>query len=150
SFAGIAQPQDFTVGNLRTIDTYQIVDNLSWERGAHSLKVGANIRYQRHTDNRGSVAGADVAPVVDFNTTINRVDTATFGIPADINTAFDRPALQSSINYLLGRPGSISQGFVQQGNSYAPGGTTFLFKAWYPEFDFYGQDTWKPRTNLTI
>jgi len=150
SISQFTVPEDHEVGNLRSIDTYQFIDNLSWARGAHSLKFGTNIRYQRHTDERGSVAGLDVAPVVDFSTTVNTVDPATFGIPADINIAFDRPALQTAINTLLGRVGNISQGFVQRGDSYAPGGTTFLFKAWFPELDFYAQDTWKPRANVTI
>jgi len=143
-------PEDHEIGNLRTIDTYQFVDNLSWNRGAHSLKFGTNIRYQRHTDERGSVAGLDVAPTVDFSTTVNTVDPVTFGIPGDINTAFDRPALQTGINNLLGRVGNINQAFVQRGDAYAPGGTTFLFKAWFPEIDLYAQDTWKPKPNLTI
>ena len=146
----ITAPVDHEVGNLRSIDTWQLVDNFSWLRGAHSVKFGTNIRYQRHTDERGSVAGLDVAPWVDFSTGVNTVDPATFGIPGDINTAFDRPALQTAINTLLGRVGNISQGFVQRGDAYAPGGTTFLFKAWFPELDFYGQDTWKPRPNVTV
>ena len=152
TFVGLqfTAPEDHEIGNLRAIDTYQFVDNLSWVRGAHSLKFGTNIRYQRHTDERGSVAGLDVSPWVDFSTAQNTVDPATFGIPGDINTAFDRPALQTAINTLLGRVGNISQGFVQRGDAYAPGGTTFLFKAWFPELDFYAQDTWKPKTNLTI
>jgi Carboxypeptidase regulatory-like domain len=146
----VTAPEDHEIGNLRTIDTYQFVDNLSYARGAHSLKFGTNVRYQRHTDNRGSVAGLDVAPWVDFSTGVNTVDPATFGIPGGVETQFDRPALQTGINTLLGRVGNISQGFVQRGDVYAPGGTTFLFKAWFPELDFYAQDTWKPRANLTI
>ena len=63
---------------------------------------------------------------IDFSTAINTVDPTTFGIPTDINTAFDRPALQSTINTLLGRVGNISQGFVQRGDAYAPRGTTLL------------------------
>jgi hypothetical protein len=150
SFSAITLPQDFTVGNLRTINTYQFVDNLSWAKGAHSLRFGTNIRYQRHTDIRGSVGSANVAPIVDFGTGVNTVDPATFGIPSDIQTTNDRPALQSTINFLLGRVGSISQGFVQQGDAYAPGGTVFHFAANYPEIDLYAQDTWKPRANLTV
>ncbi|PYR58429.1 MAG: hypothetical protein DMF85_10740 [Acidobacteria bacterium] len=146
----VTAPHDYEVGNLRTIDTYQIVDNLSYVRGAHSLKFGTNMRFQRHTDERGSVAGLDVAPWVDFSTGVNTVDPATFGIPGAINTAFDRPNLQLGINTLLGRVGNLSQAFVQRGDSYAPGGTTFLFKAWFPELDFYAQDTWKPKTNVTV
>ena len=150
SFASITTPQDFTVGNLRTINTYQFVDNLSWAKGSHNLRFGTNIRYQRHTDVRGSVGSANVAPIVDFSTSVNTVDPATFGIPGDIQTANDRPALQSTINFLLGRVGNISQGFVQQGDAYAPAGTVFDFAATYPEFDFYAQDTWRPRPNLTV
>ena len=141
---------DFSVGNARSIDTWQIVNNLSWLKGAHSFRFGTNMRFQRHTDTRGSVGGANVAPILNFSTGVNTVDPATFGIPTNINTAFDRPALQGAINFLLGRVGSISQGFVQQGTAYAPGGTTFNFEADYPELDFYAQDTWKPRSNVTV
>ncbi len=143
-------PEDFTVGNLRTVNTYQFVDNLSWSAGTHSLRFGTNLRFQRHTDERGSVGGQNVAPIVNFSTGVNAVDPATFGIPATIETQFDRPSLQSHINFLLGRVGSISQGFVQQGNTFGPGGTIFDFGADYPELDFYAQDTWKPRSNLTL
>ena len=150
SGAPVAIQADYAVGNARTINTWQIVNNLSWQRGAHSLRFGTNMRFQRHTDTRGSVGGANVAPILNFSTATNAVDPGTFGIPSNMNTAFDRPALQSSINFLLGRVGSISQGFVQQGDAYAPGGTTFQFDADYPELDFYAQDTWKLRSNITI
>ena len=151
SFSGpITMPEDYEIGNLRTVDTLQFVDNLSWLKGAHSLRFGTNMRFQKHTDIRGSVGGANIAPLANFSTTINAVDPATFGIPSNINTAFDRPALQSNINFLLGRVGSISQGFVQQGDTYAPGGTVFNFAATYPELDFYAQDTWKPKSNITV
>ena len=62
-----------------------------------------------------------------------------------------RPAaLQRSINYLLGRVGSISQGFVSQGDVYGPGGTLFNVEANYPEVDFFAQDTWQWRPNVTV
>jgi hypothetical protein len=155
TFTGIATgtlqlPQDFTTGNLRTIDTFQIVDNLSWLKGSHSVKFGTNMRFQRHTDIRGSVAGANVSPTVDFSTTVATVDPVTFGIPSNIQTANDRPTLQAHVNFLLGRVGNLRQAFVQQGNAYAPGGTVFNFAANYPEIDVYVQDTWKPSGRLTV
>ncbi|MBM3791062.1 MAG: hypothetical protein FJW35_12040, partial [Acidobacteria bacterium] len=150
SFGDITIPDDYSYGNLRTIDTYQVVDNFSYIRGAHTFKFGVNIRLQKHTDIRGSVAGQNVSPLVNFSTGINTVDPATFKLPSDINTTFDRPALERSINFLLGRVGQISQGFVTVGRDYAPGGTLFEFDARYPEIDFYWQDTWKIRRNLTV
>jgi hypothetical protein len=146
----ITDPETFDVGNARTIDTWQFVNNLSWLKGAHSLKLGTNIRMQRHTDVRGSVGSENVGQYVRFSTATQPVDPATFGIPSNIQTANDRPLLQSHINYMLGRVGSISQGFVQQGNAFAPGGTVFNFEAWFHEFDFYAQDSWKPRSNVSI
>jgi hypothetical protein len=146
----ITDPETFETGNARSIDTWQFVNNLSWLKGAHSFKLGTNIRMQRHTDVRGSVAGQNVSPILNFSTTVNTVDPTLFNLPSNIQTANDRPALQSNINYLLGRVGSISQGFVQEGNAYAPGGTVFNFEAWFHEFDFYAQDTWKPRPNVTV
>ncbi|HWP99310.1 MAG TPA: carboxypeptidase regulatory-like domain-containing protein [Vicinamibacterales bacterium] len=147
---GLANPEEYEFGNLRTIDTYQIVDNLAILKGAHSLKFGTNIRLQRHTDIRGSVAGANVAPVANFSTAINTVDSVAFRLPANIQAANDLPALRAAINMMLGRIGQISQGFVQRGNAYAPGGTLFEFDARYPEIDFYAQDTWKVRPNVTV
>jgi hypothetical protein len=146
----ITDPETFDVGNARSIDTWQFVDNLSWLRGSHNVKMGANLRMQRHTDVRGSVAGQNVGQYITFNSADNTVDPTVFGLPSNIQTANDRPALQNNINYLLGRVGRITQGFVQEGSAYAPGGTVFNFEAWFHEFDFFLQDTWKPRSNLTI
>ena len=146
----ITDPETFDVGNARTIDTWQFVDNLSWLKGSHNLKFGTNVRMQRHTDVRGSVAGQNVGQYVTFSANDNTVDPAVFNLPSNIQTANDRPALQSNINFLLGRVGRITQGFVQQGNTYAPGGTVFNFEAWFHEFDVYLQDTWTPRSNVTV
>jgi hypothetical protein len=147
----VTHPLDHTIGNLRELVTYQVVDNLSWVRGSHTFKAGFNFRFQKHEDRRGSVAGGNVRPIANFSRTTNPVDPATFALPTDINTANDRPRLQSAINELLGRVGSISQSFVAESdNAYAAPATTFVFASRYNELDFYGQDSWKLRPNLTI
>ncbi|HUA58403.1 MAG TPA: carboxypeptidase regulatory-like domain-containing protein [Verrucomicrobiae bacterium] len=141
------------IGNLRTITTYQAVDNFSYVRGAHNFKAGANLRLVRHQDERGSVGSWDVTPIVDFSTSVNSVDPVAFNLPAtnQLNQSYDLPTLQSMINNLLGRVGDIYQGFVaQNGNSWAPAGTTYRFDARYPELDFYAQDNWKVSRNLTV
>jgi hypothetical protein len=141
------------IGNLRTITTYQAVDNFShfWE--AHNFKAGTNLRLVRHQDERGSVGSWDVTPIVDFSTSVNSVDPVAFNLPASsqLNQANDLPNLQAMINNLLGRVGNIYQGFVaKDANNWQPAGTTYKFDARYPEMDFYAEDNWKLSRNLTL
>ena len=105
-------------GNLRTLRTWQVVENLAWFRGAHAFKFGANVRLQQHVDERGSIAGLNAVQVANFSTSINTVDPATFGLPADLNTTYDRPNFQSHINFLLGRVGSTTRGFASKGDKF--------------------------------
>ncbi len=164
-------------GNLRTINTYQLVDNFSWQRGAHGLKMGINFRYQQHIDVRGSVAGLNSELQVTFGQTVTTTCTTalrfdnggapgvvagqerfclpslngTAGAALTINTT-DRGLLQNTINNLLGRVGQVRQGFVAADDqqSFLPGGSTFRNDARYGEYDFYFQDSWRVRPNITV
>ncbi|MEO8597038.1 MAG: TonB-dependent receptor [Candidatus Solibacter sp.] len=140
--------QQYNFGNSRVVSTWQVVDNFAYFRGAHSFKFGGNFRRVREEDIRGSVAGLNANEEVNFSASINTVDPATFGLPSDLNTAFDRPLFQSHINYLLGRVGEFHRGFVADGDQWTK--STFLFDTRYPEYEMYAQDTWKVRPNLTV
>jgi hypothetical protein len=138
--------------NARKLRTYQIVDNLSYQRGSHTIKSGINFRLQSHIDDRTSVASLSTALAANFGTGTNNVDPETFGLDEldGIEIENDRARLQNMINDLLGRVGNVSQAFVAAGDQYASPGTRFLFDARYPEYDLYVQDTWKIRPNLTL
>lgn len=146
--APVTIPEDFSVGNARKLNTWQYVDNLSYFAGAHSLKFGINFRMASHNDVRGSVGGENISSNVNFSRVTNSVSPTAFGLPADIQQANDRPNLESSINYILGRVGSIGRGFVAQGEQFAA--VPYDFKALFNEYDFYVQDTWKLSRRLTI
>jgi hypothetical protein len=141
------------LNNARRITTWQLVDNLSHQRGAHTLKFGTNIRIQNHFDDRTSVAGLLTVPTVRLGTTENPVPTS-FGTQSPVLTGIngtDRGRLDSYINDVLGRIGRVEQSFVATDDSaFGPPGTRFNYTARYPEYDFYGQDTWKARPNLTL
>ncbi len=146
--APVSTTWQYYFGNQRVVSTWMVVDNFAYFRGKHSVKLGANLRRVREEDQRGSVGGLNAAEEINFSTGVNTVDPATFGLPADLNTTYDRPNFQSSINFLLGRVGQIDRGFVAKDNQWTK--STFLFDTRYPEYEFYVQDMWKARPNLTI
>jgi hypothetical protein len=148
SGAPVTVPETFDFGNRRSITTWQFVDNVAYFRGAHAFKFGTNLRFQKHVDTRGSIGGFNAAQGVNFSRTINSVDPARFGLPSDLNQQFDRPNLESHINFLLGRVGSTFRGFPSDGDKFVAG--LYNFEARYPEYDFFVQDTWKIRPNLTV
>jgi Carboxypeptidase regulatory-like domain len=144
------------VNNLRTITTWQFVDNVSVIRNAHAFKFGTNLRFQKHVDDRSAVAGLLTRARIFLGTAQNPVP-ASFRTQAGNNTlvpginAADRTRLDSVINDLLGRVGSINQAFVAiDDNTFGPGRTRFNYEAHYPEYDFFAQDTWKIARNLTL
>ena len=144
------------VNNLRTITTWQFVDNISVVHNNHTFKFGTNLRFQKHVDDRSAVAGLLTRARIFLGTAQNPVP-ASFRTQAGNNTlvpninAADRTRLDSVINDLLGRVGTINQAFVAiDDNTFGPGRTRFNYEAHYPEYDFFAQDTWKLRFNLTI
>jgi Carboxypeptidase regulatory-like domain len=143
------------INNLRTITTWQFVDNLSVIHNQHAFKFGTNLRFQKHVDDRSAVAGVLTRARIFLGTAQNPVP-ANFGtgttntLVPGINAA-DRSRLDSWVNDILGRVGTINQAFVAvDDNAFGPGRTRFNYEAHYPEYDFFGQDTWKIARNLTL
>jgi len=149
--SNLASPLQNYVGNKRTLTDIQFVDNLTYIRGQHALKFGTNLRFQHHVDDRGSIGVYDAQPLLFFSPVFAPVDATSFKVPGDVNGSFDIATLTNAVNNLLGRIGNIQQGFVaQDANTYAPAGTHLRDDFHMPEYDFYGQDSWKIRPNLTI
>lgn len=139
--------------NARTSRTWQFVDNMTFITGNHTLKFGINFRFGNQVDDRSS-AGGQIEPQIGFGTA--QSDFSQWAVPtagtSSINTN-DRNVLLATINNLIGRIGSFSQGFVvspSNPNAFAEPGTRWIYNAEYPEYDFYFQDTWRARSNLTL
>lgn len=137
--------------NARSFKTHQFVDNLTFDLSPHTIKAGINLRFGRQFDDRSSVGGAGIEPTVFFSRFVNS-DFSAFNLPDSGIDSSDFTRLRNQINDLLGRVGTITQAFVAtpDGNSFAPAGTRYNFTSYYPEYDFYVQDTWKFRPNLTF
>ncbi len=142
-------------GNGRGVRTHQFVDNVTFALSNHTLKTGINFRFGRQTDDRSEVAGTGnrIEGRITFDRTINNNFNAfnLTTLAPSINSN-DSNTLQSQINDYLGRVGVYNQAFVANadGSAFAPAGTRWVYEANYPEYDFYVQDTWKFRPNLTF
>ena len=150
----VTDPYSNFTYNARRLQTFQFVDNVTWVKGNHTLKGGINFRFGKQTDDRSSVSGADITPLMNFSTSVNSNFTA-FALPTVGSTGInssDSSRLRSLINDLLGRVGTYSLAFVADpaGSGWASAGTRWDFVHTYPEYDFYFQDTWKFRPNITL
>jgi hypothetical protein len=155
AFINPATPNTNFSYNARGVRTLQFIDNLTAVRGSHTLKGGFNFRFNLHTDDRSSVAGAGIEPTVTFG---NGPGFAGYGLPSAFSTSnpsgtirsTDLTRLQNTINDLLGRVSSVSQAFVSDGSTFQPAGTRWINKANYTELDFYVQDNWRFKPNLVF
>lgn len=139
--------------NARSSRTYQFVDNLTFDLSPHIIKTGINFRLGNQFDDRSS-AGGQIEPQAFFGAGLS--DFTGFNLPTAGATginANDLPNLRSLANNLIGRISSVTQGFVvnpDNPGAFAPAGTRWNWTAYYPEYDFYVQDTWRARQNLTL
>ena len=139
--------------NGRSARTFQFIDNVTFVQANHTIKGGINFRFGRQSDNRSS-AGGTIEPAIGFGS--GSSDFSGFGLPASGITGInsnDLTNLRNTINNLIGRIGSFSQGFVVDPNNpsqFGPPGTRWRWRAYYKEFDLYIQDTWRFRPNLTV
>lgn len=136
--------------NARTARTYQFVDNLTFDFSPHIIKAGLNFRFGNQFDDRSS-AGGQIEPQVFFGA--GQSNFTGFNLPASGINSVDLSNLRSTINDLIGRISSVSQGFVvdpANPNQFAPPQTRWNWTAYYPEYDFYIQDTWRARKNLVF
>ncbi len=153
SFLDVATVNGNSIGNARRFRTWQFVDNVTLDYSPHIFKTGINFRYGRHVDQRSSVAGGTLEPIVSFG---GAAGYTGFNLPvagATSINATDLTRLQNAVNNFLGRVNTVSQSFVSDPNNpsqFAPLGTRWTFTAFYPELDFYAQDNWRFRSNLTF
>jgi len=167
NFNSIDEPYINTPRTARWVTTPQVLDNLSIVRGAHVFRMGLNFRFYRHVDQRGQPGGINVTPSVTFSQTTrppfitgcpgtNCAVNSGFTAASDINST-DATALGSLINNLYGLPGSMTQTFIAdlRQDVFLPfkvGDKVSLYaeKHNLDQYNFYFQDEWKIRPNLTI
>ena len=167
----ISLPFINTPRTARWVTTPQMLDNLSVVRGSHVFRGGVNFRFYRHVDQRGQPGGINVTPSVTFSQTTRPVFMTGTNCPTGpgctVNSGFtaaggvnstDAATLGNLINNLYGLPASMTQVFLGDLNQDAflpfksSGGKITLYaeKHNLDQYNFYFQDEWKIRPNLTV
>ncbi|MFN2578230.1 MAG: carboxypeptidase regulatory-like domain-containing protein [Pyrinomonadaceae bacterium] len=161
NFNTIDEPYINTPRTARWVTTPQILDNVSMVHGAHVFRGGINFRFYRHVDQRGQPGGINVTPSVTFSATtrptfVGTTGNSGFAVASGINST-DSTALGSLINNLYGLPASITQVFIAdlKADVFLPfkvGDKISLYaeKHNLDQYNFYFQDEWKVRPNLTL
>ncbi len=156
-FNNVSEPYINTPRTARVVTTPQFLNNLSIVQGAHVFRVGVNFRYYRHVDQRGQPGGINVTPSVTF-ASANRdpFTTAGFATAPGINST-DATTLGGLINNQFGMPARIQQVFISNlfHNVFLPfktgdAITLYAEKHNLDQYNFYFQDEWKVRHNLTL
>ena len=160
SFSTITTPYLNTPRTARWVTTPQLLDNLSIVHGAHVFRGGFNFRFYRHVDQRGQPGGINVTPSVTFSQANRDPFTAAggaFATAGGINTSDDLVNLGNLINNLYGLPARFSQTFISDLRSdvflpFKTGDKITLYaeKHNLDQYNFYFQDEWKVRPNLTL
>ena len=142
--------------SIRWLNTPQLIDNLSWVRGAHQLKFGANIRFYQQNNQGGTAASKSLVPTISLNANL-RPPEAGFNVPTTGIAANDLTRLQSSINDILGIPANLTSAFLGNLNQDQFIGTRSgdYYSLWatgqrLKQYNFYAQDQWKVNKSLTM
>ncbi len=134
-------------GTGRVPEHIQFGDNFSFARGAHTFKAGANIRKYSIDQFRRAT---NFYPRLTFSAT----DAPVFldpgaGSITDMNTN-DRSTLNSLFNDLMGVVGQVRKVFYSNGREFPSADQELKFLQRAGEYNFFFQDDWRVRTNLTL
>jgi hypothetical protein len=149
SSQAVTRGEDFrsTVNNF--------VDDVSWSRGKHTLQFGTNVRIIRSPRNNfvnsfpSGVTNVSALDTAGFANTPSPFDPANNGLPAvdgNFNNQYDYPAIA-----LLGLVTQYNATFNFNKNGTAlPLGAPVSRHWGADEYEFYVQDSYRVKSNLTV
>ncbi len=158
--ATIATPQAETRSTLLSVPVQNVVDDLTWTRGAHTFQFGINSRLV-HNQLSSDALSYDSAATIGFDVTGSgfagtgqSFDPAAFGLPgvdSSFATSYNSDAanlagiisqVTNQYNYTISRDGRTG--------ALVPQGAFISHDFESDEFEYYVQDIWRARSNLTF
>ena len=134
----------------QTVDVYQVIDNFTWARGAHTVTAGFNIRHSDITQIRtNKVIGTITTPFAELNSaTFNTIAASQrpgFVLPADVARYNQLYAM------LLGQIETVGYLSTRDRNLQPfPIGTPIAIDSALNAYEFYAADTWQVRPTFTL
>lgn len=158
SFRDVFIPFNFVYPFTRQTDTQNIINDVSWVKGNHNIQFGGNIRivrneriseaqiYDNAVVNRSFFAGSGNVLTNPIVATTNPATGSNYTI-ASASILSTRDAMAA----VLGRYSQYSfrSNFSIDG-SVLPAGQPIVRRFATEEYDFYAQDSWRVRRNLTL
>src|SRR5260370_1605813 len=140
------------------VPVHNAVDDLTWVKGRHTMQVGVNYRaiYNNRTTDSTAYKYANVTynylTVRSIAGTGSSLDPAAFGfaaVDASFKTAYNS-AIADATGLITHAVEFLNYGV--SGNNLTPLGANSLTKRHYlsNEFEYYLQDSWKVKRNLTL
>lgn len=143
----LSTPFPSFVGQTRYVPVPTFRDDLSWARGSHSLQFGGSFKPIRQQTNL----------VNDFNFLTLGLGGNTAALnaslrPGDIGSGSARSTdFDTAYAFLLGRVASVATRFQYDPSGAASPPGTGRARDWrYNEYEFYAQDSWRVRSDLSL
>ena len=152
SFRNVFGPTP-TRTSSRLTPVHNFVDDLTWLNGNHSVQLGANLRLISNT--RNSFGSAydflQTNPSgYDLSGAVLTQSTAGTQIFANLDPTFEA-SLRNALSAFIGRFSSYTANFLYGADGkILPSGTSSLRTFSTQEYDFYAQDSWRMKQNLTL
>jgi len=154
NFRFLTQPTAQTRATVLHVPVNNIIDTVNWTKGAHTFALGGNWRSlndQHGTDNN-SFNGASTNPYWLTPTTLP--DPSAVGLPPVYNTGFAN-SWEIAYSTLVGDVSQLSNVYNYKVDSTTSGTAlpdgAFINRNFHAnEYEWFAQDTWRARPNLTV
>jgi hypothetical protein len=146
----VVRSQDFQ------LPIHNFVDDISWAKGKHTLQFGTNVAVARQPQasfvnsfSRGSTNASWLDNGMAGSGLQDHMDPGAFGFPAvsgDFDQGYDYP-----LAALLGMVTEVDAQYnFDRSGAALPDGAAVKRRFAQNTYEFYGQDSWKIRPNLTL
>ncbi len=147
NFRFVYQPFTYQRPLNRATPVWNFTDDLSWVRGTHTIQTGANIRLI--TNDRESFANSFDQAII--NPSVFDASGSSLSDPlADLSQG-SLLNTRSAVAAVLGRVSQYQASIIyDRDGKPLPAGSGALRSFATQEYEFFGQDVWKLRPNLTL